>query len=56
MHGAVETAGDDNHVEYQRILKILLEEMPLKQAVSIATKITGAKRNLLYELAVRYKA
>jgi 16S rRNA (cytidine1402-2'-O)-methyltransferase len=56
VHGAAENARDDNHAEYQRIMKILLEEMPLKQAVSIATRITGAKRNLLYELAVRNKA
>lgn len=56
VHGAPETARDEDHVEYQHVLKILLEEMPLKQAVSVATRITGAKRNLLYELAVRYKA
>ena len=55
IHGAVETVSEENHVEYQRILGILLEEMPLKQAVGIATRITGAKRNLLYELAVRTK-
>lgn len=53
VHGATESAVDDNITEYQRILAILLEEMPLKQAVSIATKVTGAKRNLLYELAVK---
>lgn len=55
VHGAVETVGEENHIEYQRILGILLEEMPLKQAVGVAMRITGAKRNLLYELAVRIK-
>jgi 16S rRNA (cytidine1402-2'-O)-methyltransferase len=53
VHGAMESITDDNIAEYQRILDILLEEMPLKQAVSIATRITGAKRNLLYDLAVK---
>jgi 16S rRNA (cytidine1402-2'-O)-methyltransferase len=55
IHGAVATVSEENHVEYQRILGILLEEMPLKQAVAVATRITGAKRNLLYELAVKIK-
>lgn len=37
-------------------LKILLAELPLKQAVKLATEITGAKKNDLYELALRLKA
>jgi len=53
VHGAMASTTDDNIAEYQRILGILLEEMPLKQAVSIAVRITGAKRNLLYDLAVQ---
>lgn len=56
VHGAEPPAVDENIAEYERILTILLQEMPLKQAVSVATKITGAKRNLLYDLAVKNKA
>jgi 16S rRNA (cytidine1402-2'-O)-methyltransferase len=36
----------------QQILRPLLEELPLKQAVKIAVKITGSKKNELYKLAL----
>lgn len=36
-------------------LKILLAELPLKQAVKLAAEITGAKKNDLYELALNLK-
>lgn len=39
--------------ESMRILKLLLSEIPLKQAVKLATEITGAKKNALYEFALR---
>jgi len=53
IQGIVESEVEGDTVEYERILHILMEEMPLKQAVSIAARITGAKRNLLYDLAVK---
>jgi len=34
---------------------VLLDELPLKQAVSLAVKLTGGKRNELYEMALRLK-
>lgn len=34
---------------------ILLAELPLKQAVSIACKLTNANKNELYELALKLK-
>jgi 16S rRNA (cytidine1402-2'-O)-methyltransferase len=37
------------------VLETLLAELPLKQAVALAVKITGAKRNDLYELALAMK-
>lgn len=46
------------HVEkhaHEELLTILLNEMPLKQAVSIACKITGANKNELYETALKIK-
>lgn len=38
--------------ETQRILEILLEEMPTKQAATLAAKITGIKKNRLYQKAL----
>ena len=35
-----------------RVLDILLPEMPLKQAVQLAAKITGASKNILYNQAL----
>lgn len=42
--------------EAQRTLEVLLSALPLKQAVTLATRITGAKRNSLYALALQLKA
>jgi 16S rRNA (cytidine1402-2'-O)-methyltransferase len=36
----------------EKILEILLAELPVKQAVGLAMKITGEKRNVLYKLAL----
>ncbi len=33
----------------ERVLQILMAELPLKQAVALTAKITGVKKNLLYE-------
>jgi 16S rRNA (cytidine1402-2'-O)-methyltransferase len=33
----------------------LLDELPLKQAVQLAAKITGANRNELYQRALQIK-
>ena len=38
-----------------RVLEILLNELPLKQAVGLAADITGAKKNALYEQALNLK-
>lgn len=39
----------------EKKLKILLAELPLKQAVKLAADITGAKKNDLYQLALSLK-
>ncbi len=41
----------DPHV----VLETLLAELPLKQAVALAVKLTGAKRNELYEFALKLR-
>ena len=37
------------------VLDILLEELPLKQAVALAAKISGERKNVLYEKALAQK-
>ncbi len=39
----------------ERTLALLLEELPLKQAVQLAVKITGANKNELYQRALALK-
>jgi len=39
----------------QRILELLLAELPLKTAVKLTAEITGASRNALYEAALALK-
>ena len=41
--------------ETLKTLSLLLEELPLKQAVQLAAKISGANRNELYQLALQMK-
>jgi 16S rRNA (cytidine1402-2'-O)-methyltransferase len=41
--------------ETECILKLLLAELPLKQAVQLATQISGEGRNELYQLALQLK-
>ncbi|MEN9450371.1 MAG: rRNA (cytidine1402-2-O)-methyltransferase [Pseudomonadota bacterium] len=41
-----------DEIDTQRILEILLDELPIKQATSLAAKITHEKKNKLYALAL----
>jgi 16S rRNA (cytidine1402-2'-O)-methyltransferase len=41
--------------EAQRVLALLLEELPVKTAAKLCAGITGASRNALYELALSLK-
>jgi len=41
--------------ESQRILEILLQELPVKQAASLAARITGEKKNPLYQRAIELR-
>ena len=39
--------------EAERVLRLLLADLPLKQAVKLAVEITGGKKNALYQLALQ---
>ena len=41
--------------EAERVLNILLSELPTKQAAQLAAHITGAKKNALYAHALTLK-
>ena len=53
--GAEEEKQHAKEVIPKEALAILLEELPLKQAVALASKITGERKNVLYELALSMK-
>ena len=53
LHPAPPT-GDD--AEAERVLRLLLAELPLKTAVRLAAEISGAPRNALYEQALALKS
>ncbi|WP_427914488.1 16S rRNA (cytidine(1402)-2'-O)-methyltransferase [Ramlibacter sp. MMS24-I3-19] len=52
LHGEPQAAGSDDG---ERVLRLLLPELPMKTAVKLAAEITGGSRNALYELALRLK-
>lgn len=45
----------DHDPEARRVLEILLEELPLKQAAQLAARLTGGRKNALYDLALSLK-
>ncbi len=53
LEGAPST--QDDLAESNRILHILLAELPVKQAAALAAQITGQKKNALYERALDIK-
>jgi 16S rRNA (cytidine1402-2'-O)-methyltransferase len=53
VHGAPEATVD--HHETDRVLRILLEELPLKQAARLAAAIRGERKNELYQRALGWQ-
>jgi 16S rRNA (cytidine1402-2'-O)-methyltransferase len=48
-------AAADDGAEGERVLRLLLAELPLKSAVRLAAEISGAPRNALYEAGLRMR-
>lgn len=51
-----ERAADDLDAHAEKVLGLLLSELPLKSASRLASEITGASRNALYARALQIKA
>lgn len=56
VHPDTQEKADGLDDEALKVLRRLLQELPLKQAVALATDITGQKKNELYEAALALKA
>jgi 16S rRNA (cytidine1402-2'-O)-methyltransferase len=54
--GAPEPTGEGVTSEAERILGLLLEELPVKKAAKLAAEITGVGKNLLYARALELKS
>ncbi|HEC18928.1 MAG TPA: 16S rRNA (cytidine(1402)-2'-O)-methyltransferase [Gammaproteobacteria bacterium] len=52
VKGREATDSEEVSAEARRILKILLDELPLSQASALAAKITGSKKKPLYQLGL----
>lgn len=50
-----EESSDEVTATTEGLLKILIDELPIKQAASLAAKITGQKKNALYRQAMALK-
>lgn len=55
IEGAKETSSDEKSVATDHVLSILLASLPLKQAVELTAKITGNKKNEIYDRALQMK-
>ncbi|WP_191603091.1 16S rRNA (cytidine(1402)-2'-O)-methyltransferase [Marinomonas algicola] len=51
-----ESDSESEELENRRILSILLEDLPVKQAAQLAAKITGHKKNALYQIALELQS
>jgi len=53
--GAPHSQGQALDEESRRVMTLLLEELPVKQAASLGAKLTGRKKNQLYRWALEQK-
>lgn len=55
LEGLKQDVVEDTLGEVKKILPILLESIPVKQAVEMTARITGQRKNEIYELALQLK-
>lgn len=55
IHGAEKAAADAGMEEVDRLLKLLLTELPVKKAAKLVSEITGKAKNDLYQRALALK-
>ena len=55
LAGAAESDTELEMAEAERVLRLLLDELPVKQAAALAARITGQKKNGLYKLALSWQ-
>jgi 16S rRNA (cytidine1402-2'-O)-methyltransferase len=55
VHGATKSATAELDAATEQMLKLLITELPLRQAASLAAQISGIGKNVLYEHALRLK-
>ncbi|MBW9266436.1 MAG: 16S rRNA (cytidine(1402)-2'-O)-methyltransferase [Candidatus Thiodiazotropha sp. (ex. Lucinisca nassula)] len=53
IRGATGGAGERIEVDIEQMLITLMAELPLKQAVSLASRVSGIKKNILYKQALK---
>ena len=54
VEGKLDSEGDESQVDHY--LSVLLEELPVKQSVSLVVKMTGESKNDVYKRALELKA
>lgn len=56
VEGASIKETQEDSLKASNVLAILLEELPTKQAVNLTSKITGERKNRLYEMALSHRS
>jgi len=55
VQGSMLGDSGESEAKAQRIVQMLMAELPVKQAAALAAEITGLKKNALYGYALRLK-